>query len=510
MIEQYPQTLGFVQHLAPTWRKTQHRNLAQLLTAILDRPTLCLSQLARSMPKSDQPLHGRLKRLMRFLENPRLDEAALFVRWLKLSYRFGDEVPQVDDERPILPLLLDTTYFDPFAALVASVPCGSRGLPVALTTYHRSKLKACFPPVGSWPKANEQIHHPRPIRGQKGNPASSAVKRFLSQNHIEEHLIDYLFTMVSPALHPVLVADRGFARADLFRHLQAKKRDYVIRIDAQTHISLPEPLSPDLPKCGVPESVLGLGEGTSVWCPVAWYGKEDRVPIRLLGLWDKGYKEPWYLATTGLDANQTELLYRWRMRIECANRDEKSGVLLRESGDNHALTNILHLHRLLLALCLAEWLCGLTGLQAWHDLPTKQDQDLQPTLEYAANSAVSNPLSEPTKDLIIRPKHSPSRIIISPDWVNDSCILREGPASPPPVIPHRGKAPKLPSWMRPFAARGMLSYVRLGLEVLRSKELLPILRNLVSWLAAYLWTWTPMWYPHQVRYRLTHWWIDSS
>ncbi|MGI5835147.1 MAG: hypothetical protein ACOX87_01480 [Chloroflexota bacterium] len=113
MMEQYPQALGFVQHLAPTWRKTQHRNLAQLLVAILDHPTLCLSQLACSMPKSDQPLHGRLKRLMRFLENPRLDEAALFVRWLKLSYRFGDDAPQLDDERPILPLLLDTTYFDP-------------------------------------------------------------------------------------------------------------------------------------------------------------------------------------------------------------------------------------------------------------------------------------------------------------------------------------------------------------------------------------------------------------
>ena len=36
-----------------------------------------------------QPLHGRLKRLLRFLANPRLDEVALSRRWLKLGHRFA-------------------------------------------------------------------------------------------------------------------------------------------------------------------------------------------------------------------------------------------------------------------------------------------------------------------------------------------------------------------------------------------------------------------------------------
>lgn len=139
----YAEIQTYVQHLAPTWRKTQHENFARLLTALFDRPSLCLSELARTFPRPDQPLHGLLKRVQRFLDNPRLDELVLVDRFLQLSYRFGS---QLEDAPLLLPILLDTTYFEPFAALIASVPCGSRGLPVALTTYHRTELRACFPP----------------------------------------------------------------------------------------------------------------------------------------------------------------------------------------------------------------------------------------------------------------------------------------------------------------------------------------------------------------------------
>ena len=145
MTAAYADLMTYVQHLAPTWRKTQHEGFAQLLGALLERPTLGLSDLARAFPRPERPLHGRLKRLTRLLGNPRLDELALVVRWLKLSYHFCADAPTLADGRPLLPVLVDTTYFEPFACLVASVPCGSRGLPIALTTYHRTTLDACFP-----------------------------------------------------------------------------------------------------------------------------------------------------------------------------------------------------------------------------------------------------------------------------------------------------------------------------------------------------------------------------
>jgi hypothetical protein len=465
----------FVQDLLPTWRKTQHENFAQLIAALLKRSTLNKSDLARAMPSPGQPLHGRLKRLERFLTNPRLDEAVLFLRWLRLAYRFGDDLPREGTDRPLVPLLLDTVYFEPFALLVATIPCGSRGLPVALTTYHRQTLQACFPPQETWPTADDQINPVRSCKGVRSPKAAAVVSDFLSQNQIEEHLVAYLFDLLSPALQGVIVADRGFARASLFRALKAQGRAFVIRFDAQTHIRLPHPLAPDLPLAGLPKEVLGMAVGHRHFCPLAYYGKEEQEPISLLAVWEEGQEEPWYLASSLASAEQTETVYRWRMRLECANRDEKTGVILGKGGDHHALTNLLHFHRLVLALCSAEWLCALVGLQAWQDFTD------HPSLATA-------PL--PVEDAASLPN--------------------DGPGVPPPILPHRGPRLPLPTWMKRFAARGPLSYVRLGWEVLDADDLTLILQRLLAWLAAYLSAWLPLWRPWQLRYRQRHGAFDSS
>lgn len=489
----YPQILAFVQQIAPTWRKPQHVNFAHLIEALLDRENLALSDLARALPEATQPLHGRLKRLGRFLDNPHLDEIAVFVRWLKLSNRFGADLPPVAHARPVVPLLLDTVYFNPFALLVCTVPCGSRGLPIALTTYHRQELAACFPPRLSWPSPDAD---PNPARPRRARLASARPRRptrrtahapraqpfpFLSQNQIEEELVDLVFALVSPALHGVIVADRGFARASFFRFHTHRQRSFVIRFDAQTHIRLPHPLADGGPTAGTPADVLGMRPGERIWCPEAFYGKEEQVPIRLLAVWDADQKEPWYLASNLSDPQQIETLYHWRMRLECANRDEKTGVILREGGDQHALRSVMHLHRLLLALTATEWLCALTGLQAIHDLPIATVTPL-PVL----------PPVQSTADL------------------TDPAVLDQGPADPPPIVPHRGAHPKPPPWLKRFVAWGPLSYVRLGREVLRAPDLGPIVARLTRWLTAYLWSWAPLWHPPQVRYRLRWWWASSS
>jgi hypothetical protein len=472
----YADLVTYVQDLAPTWRKTQHEGFAQLLAAVLERPTLCVTELARAWPRPDQPLHGRLKRLTRLLANPRLDELALSVRWLKLSYHFSADAPTLADGRPLLPVLVDTTYFEPFACLLASVPCGSRGLPIALTTYHRTTLEACLPPEATWPPPQPPLRapgrrHPAPA------PSAAVVARWPSQNRIEEQLFRLVRHLVSPALRPVLVADRGFARAELFQHLQAHGQDFVIRIDAETHVQRNPFAVP-----GPAAQVLACPPGERRWYPQGTYHATERVPVHLLAVHDGEQAEPWYLATTLPDAAASELLYRWRMRAECTHRDWKTGVLLREGDDHHALTQPLHLHRLLLVLAAAEWLCALVGLQGWRDLPT------------AAGSAGAAtpldavpPLTPPTPDL-----------------------LDQGPCLPPPVLPHRGLTPRLPAWLRRFATRGWLSYIRLGLEVLRAPDLRWLVRRAVRWLGLYLWSAAPLWRPWQDRYRRRHWWPDAA
>ena len=62
-----------------------------------------------------------------------------------------------------------------------------------------------------------------------------------------------------------------------------------------------------------------------------------------------------------------------------------------------------------------------------------------------------------------------------------------------------------PQWLKRFAVRGHLSYVRLGMEILRSPGLTHLVRRAVRWLGIHLWPWRPAWRPRQVRYRLRHW-----
>src|SRR5690349_5768705 len=101
------------------------------------------------------------------------EEILSFVQHLAPTWRSPQPA-----SRPLLPILLDTTYFQPFAALIASVPCGARALPVAFTTYHRRTLHACFPPAATWPGFAVAA---RP-------PAAAEDKPFRSQNQIEMRL----------------------------------------------------------------------------------------------------------------------------------------------------------------------------------------------------------------------------------------------------------------------------------------------------------------------------------
>jgi hypothetical protein len=466
----YDDAVTFVQNLAPTWVKPQQVILAELLCALKERPTLCPTELARALPdgphaQARQSLHGRLKRLNRFLDNPRLDEPEVLLRWYRLAVHFSTDVPDSPD---LLPVLLDTTYFEPFAALIASVPCGGRALPIAFTTYHRRKLRACFPPAERWPIPESSIGRSARRQHQLLRAASAKVGHWASQNHIEEQLLHYLWSFATPNQNIVVVADRGFARASLFRWFLNHQRQFVIRFDADTWLRLPDG------RVGATKQVIPIRPGERRWIPHALYAQEEQVPVALLAVWDVSEKEPWYLATSLDNDRATETCYRWRMRIEAGNRDDKTGVILRQGGDHHKLTSVLHLHRLLLVNLCLHWLAALTGLQAHHDLA--EPQTIAPRLEDAP-----------------------------PDQPDDALLLH-GPAQPPPVIPHRGPPPHLPHWMRRFAVRGSLSYVRLGMEILRDQHFAALVRRTVRWQGLYLWTLTPIWLPSHLRYRRKHWW----
>jgi hypothetical protein len=77
---------------APFLARTQTTNLALLVSAILKKRTLCLSELARAYPTTEKrrvasPKHDllhRIKRLWRFVDNERVD--ALAVQMALVAY----------------------------------------------------------------------------------------------------------------------------------------------------------------------------------------------------------------------------------------------------------------------------------------------------------------------------------------------------------------------------------------------------------------------------------------
>lgn len=317
----YTQLIAFCKELAPSWRKTQLTNLALLSQAIFRRRSLVLADLARSYPMPSQrrlnhPKHGllhRLKRLWCFLDNPRPDEEVLSQRLLRLSYSVC-RTPGV-----LLPILVDLTYFEPFAVLSASVPRSGRGLPVAWRVF------------------------PRNLEGEPE----------LSQNAIIETVLSSLIRRISAGIEKVIIGDREFARADFFRFLKGQKTHFAIRVDAETWVLHP--------RYRGPLGAMGLRPGgRRVWLPRAEYGKEEREAVNLLAVWAKSQEEPWFIVSDLDDPRQVERLYRKRMKIEHGFRDWKHHLRLKGTLKVHSAKRLA---RLITGVIVLYWYVCLLGMR---------------------------------------------------------------------------------------------------------------------------------------------------
>jgi hypothetical protein len=280
----------FCKEIAVTWRKTQITNLALAASALLERKTLTLSHLAQQLPGSDKPkvleprhpLWHRLKRLRRFLGNPRLQVQDLFRHLTRLALCVSDE-PGVR-----LSILVDLTYLDPYAFLVASIPKHGRALPIAWYAFRRDLRQEPFD----------------------------------SQNLLIEALLQPLLAEIPQKVQAILCADREFARVSFFRFVKKMQRHFVVRIDAESWIIHPQ-YSGALGQ-------MGLRPGDPPrWFPQALYCKEDPERLNLLAVWVEGYREPWFLATTLADQRVVFRIYKQRMKIEHGFRDWKHHLRLK-------------------------------------------------------------------------------------------------------------------------------------------------------------------------------------
>lgn len=312
----YQKMLMFVQYLTPDWRLTQQRNLAYACRGVLEKQSLVLSQIARTFPgcwqpKANQckhPLWHKLKRLRRFLTNPRLKMRCLFRTLTFLALGISTQPD------PKLSLLVDLTFVAGFAILNIGIPQGGRTLPVVWHTFRRKQEET-----------SENIE-------------------------IEDTLTQAFELLPSPT---TLVADRGFASVRRFEWLQQQKRDFVIRVKKDTGIRHKE-------HTGVLGALELKRDGVFHWFEDAYYTQEGEVRLNVLAVWGKGFEEPWYLATSLDDPQEVFDEYRSRMKVEHQFRDWKHHLRIKHTLQTD---NLEMVQGLVHVLCVLYWFVALFGLR---------------------------------------------------------------------------------------------------------------------------------------------------
>jgi hypothetical protein len=302
-VQWYYRVLSAINVAMPFLVPTQKTNLALLVSAILKKQTLCLSELARAYPtpkerRVSSPKHDllhRLKRLWRFTDNERV--GALEVQMALVPHTIAClGFPR------LLGLAIDWTMFDTtlpsgermrYQVLRIAVPRKGRALPLLQLAYDRDNL----------------------------SPNKS-------QNQIEQDALLAVVRALPMSVRPVILADRGFHRAGFLAWLERHRLDYVVRLKKGSCITEAGgnrtwKLGEEGLKPGELRFVGGVRYGL-------YHGRPRELMINIALCWKvaksraKKPKEPWYLATTFEDAKSATNWYWQRGWIEQSFRDAKS------------------------------------------------------------------------------------------------------------------------------------------------------------------------------------------
>ncbi len=320
---------------------TQKTNLALLVSAILKKRTLCLSELARAYPipkkrRVSAPKHcllHRLKRLWRFTDNGRVDA-------LEVQLAFVPHVVASLGYPHLLGLAIDWTMFDTtlpcgermrYQVLRIAVPRKGRALPLLQSAYDRDNL----------------------------SPNKS-------QNQIEQDALMSVLRALPSGVRPVILADRGFHRTSFIAWLERHHLAYVVRLKKGSCVTEADGSIWKLGEEGLKLGEVRFVEGVRYGL---YHGRPRELPINVALCWRisksrvknprrEQPKEPWYLATSLHSAKAAASWYWQRGWIEQSFKDSKSrfGLARVRVGCPKRLC------RLLMALSIAlSWLT-LMGL----------------------------------------------------------------------------------------------------------------------------------------------------
>ncbi len=254
-------------------RKSQRKTVALVVQAMA-----CLSQAA-SIPiaaflsqATGCQLDSALTRFYRLLHNPRLDDLWITKQLVsQLLLHPG----------PLLMALDWTEWHPPWRMLLASVSVGTRAIPVQAAVFSRAEI-------------------------------------LRSQNTWENNFLKVLCLLLDElGARACFLADRGFRRVSFLQLLLSYlNHTFLIRMQDQVTVETPK-FKRLLRKCRLqPGHAVDLG-----WVRLR---QDGAVQVRVIGIWAKGQKEPWWLATNREDSlSFLASLYDRRMSIEEQIRDSK-------------------------------------------------------------------------------------------------------------------------------------------------------------------------------------------
>jgi hypothetical protein len=290
---------------------TQQVTISHLVCSLLTCRCLCLAELARCMPSGVSFRHN-LKRVWRFVSNPRINGSHSKEVVARRLIRHLHHRLQIQPNQ-YLEIILDWTSVWPYQVLQALIPLDGRAVPVL-----------------SW----------------------AALKGTLAcqQNTFEMEFIAALRRSIPKRWRVVIVADRGFQRAELLRFIKGLGMSFVIRLTGQAWIRSGnyQGRLRDYP--------LSVGQQFKLVDVIYHKTKRYRINVALNCQKIEGKACSWLLATDlGLTAGQLVNIYKRRFWCEECFRDQKQefdleGVRVRKPSRLENLLLLMAIAMLILAI----------------------------------------------------------------------------------------------------------------------------------------------------------------
>jgi hypothetical protein len=295
---------------------TQQATISQVVCGILVCRSLILAEIARCFQTQTQFPHN-LKRAWRFVSNERLQDQTskeVVARRLIRQLHHRLQIKAKD----YLEIIIDWTSVHPFQVLSALVPVEGRAVPVLQWAIEKTNLKAY-------------------------------------QNTFEMLFISSLRRCLPKKWRVVIVADRGFQRAEFLQFLKRLGLSFVIRVKGDAFIKLGRY------EGKLREYPLAVGQCFKLREVVYHKTKRYEMNIVLNCARLEGKISSWLLATDlGLSARQIVEIYRRRFWCEESFRDQKQefeleAVRVKQSS---------RLENLLLALAIVLLILAVIGMRA--------------------------------------------------------------------------------------------------------------------------------------------------